>query len=252
MSAGSTCRTAAGTPTSITISTPSGRTGSGWRDLQVKLEGDAALDVLKNFTQRWQALIDFDASSPCKPANVVNGMEKPFKVPTHVRAFDEPGPLVQITRTWPPASCHASLPVKPFVAETGELGSLDSYLKAIRRASKFILINDQYFFGVEIAQAIREALLRPGGPEHAVILLPINLSEVEIVDPVIFKTRKRAIESLYYGATFEGPAPGPNQPHRYRVNPDDRAVAAGPDRDRDAGEPARRRDLRPFQDDGGR
>ena len=198
---------------------PERQDGAGWRDLQVKLEGDAALDVLKNFTQRWQTLIDFDASSPCKPVNVVNGMEKPFKVPTHVRAFDEPGPLVQVTRTWPPASCHASLPVKPFVAQTGELGTLDSYLKAIRRASKFILINDQYFFGVEIAQAIREALLRPGGPDHAVILLPMNLSEVEIVDPVIFKTRKRAIESLYYGASFEGPAPGPNQPHRYRVNP---------------------------------
>lgn len=199
---------------------PERQEGSGWRDVQVKIEGDAALDVLKNFTQRWQALIDFDASSPCKPANVVNNMSKPFKVPTHVRVFDEPGPLVQITRTWPPASCHASLPVKPFVGQNGELGALESYLKAIRRAKKFILINDQYLFGVEIAQAIREALLRPDGPECAMILLPMNLSEVEIVDPVIYKARKRALDTLFYGATFEGEVtPGPNEPHRYTVSP---------------------------------
>ncbi|HEX2125793.1 MAG TPA: phospholipase D-like domain-containing protein [Thermoleophilaceae bacterium] len=199
---------------------PERQEGSGWRDVQVKLEGDAALDVLRNFTQRWQALIDFDTSSPCKPANLVNNMARPFKVPSHVRVFDEPGPLVQITRTWPPASCHASLPVKPFVGQHGELGSLESYLKAIRRAKKFILINDQYLFGVELAQAIREALLRPDGPECAMILLPMNLSEVEIVDPVIYKARKRALDTLYYGATFEGGVtPGPNDPHRYTINP---------------------------------
>jgi phosphatidylserine/phosphatidylglycerophosphate/cardiolipin synthase-like enzyme len=199
---------------------PERQEGSGWRDVQIKIEGDATLDVLKNFTQRWQALIDFDSSSPCKPANVVNNMNKPFKVPTHVRAFDEPGPLVQITRTWPPASCHASLPIKPFIGQNGEFGSLESYLKAIRRAKKFILINDQYLFGVEIAQAIREALLRPDGPECVMILLPMNLSEVEIVDPVIYKARRRAIDTLFYGATFEGGVtPGPNEPHRYKINP---------------------------------
>ena len=71
---------------------PERQEGSGWRDVQIKLEGDAALDVLKNFTQRWQALIDFDASSPCRPANVVNNMSKPFKVPTHVRALRRTGP----------------------------------------------------------------------------------------------------------------------------------------------------------------
>jgi phosphatidylserine/phosphatidylglycerophosphate/cardiolipin synthase-like enzyme len=199
---------------------PDRQEGAGWRDVQVKLEGDAALDVLKNFTQRWQALIDFDASSLCRPANVVNGMDKPFKTPTHVRALDEPGPLVQVTRTWPPASCHAGLPIKPFVSQRGEFGSLDSYLKAIHRSKKFILINDQYMFGVELAQAIREALLRPDGPECAMILLPMNLSEVEVVDPVIYKARKRALDTLYYGAVFEGGVtPGPNDPHRYKVNP---------------------------------
>jgi phosphatidylserine/phosphatidylglycerophosphate/cardiolipin synthase-like enzyme len=200
---------------------PERQEGSGWRDVQVKLEGDAALDVLKNFTQRWQALIDFDASSPCKPANVVNNMGRPFQVPTHVRVYDEPGPLVQITRTWPPASCHATLPVKPFVGQNGELGTLESYLKAIRRAKKFILINDQYLFGVEIALAIRDALLREDGPqcECAMILLPMNLSEVDIVDPVIYKTRKRALDALFFGATFEGDVtPEPNKPPRYKIN----------------------------------
>jgi phosphatidylserine/phosphatidylglycerophosphate/cardiolipin synthase-like enzyme len=199
---------------------PERQEGTGWRDVQMKIEGDAALDVLKNFTQRWQSLIDFDSSSPCKPVNVVNNMDKPFTVPTHVQIFPEPGPMVQITRTWPPASCHAGLGAKPFVHQNGELGTLESYLKAIRRAKKFILINDQYLFGVQIAQAIREALLRPDGPECAMILLPMNLSEVEVVDPVIYKARKRALDTLYYGAAFEGGTePLPTQPHRYTVNP---------------------------------
>lgn len=199
---------------------PERQNGSGWRDVQMKIEGDAALDVLKNFTQRWQSLIDFAPSSLCKPVNLVNNMEKKIKVPTHLGVFDEQGPLIQITRTWPPASCHAGVGLKPFVDQNGELGSLESYLKAIRRAKKFILINDQYLFGIEIALAIRKALLRPDGPECAMILLPMNLQEVDIVDPVIFKTRKRAFDALFYGAEFEGGVtPGPNDPHRYKVNP---------------------------------
>lgn len=199
---------------------PERQNGGGWRDVQIKIEGGAALDVLKNFTQRWKALVDFDASSLCKPANVVNGMEKAFKVPKHLIDLGEPGPLTQVTRTWPPASCHAGLGSTAFVGQDGELGALESYLKAIRNARKFILINDQYLFGIEIAQAIREALLRPDGPECAMIMLPINLSEVEIVDPVIYKTRKRAFDTLFYGAAFEGgAAPDPTDPHRYEVNP---------------------------------
>lgn len=200
---------------------PERQNGDGWRDVQVKLEGDAALDVLKNFTQRWNALSAFHQDSYCRPVNVVAEMDRKIKVPKKLIDLGEPGPLVQITRTWPPASCHAKQPSEDaFVGPDGELGSLESYLKAIRKARKYILINDQYYFGLEIAQAMHEALLRPDGPDCAIIMLPMNLSEFPLVDPLIYKTRKRAFDTLFYGATLEdGGDPGPNHPHYYAVNP---------------------------------
>ncbi|HRW11371.1 MAG TPA: phospholipase D-like domain-containing protein, partial [Caldilineaceae bacterium] len=115
----------------------------------------------------------------------------------------EPGPFVQITRTIPPRSCYASAHVptaKRFVGDEGELGSLRTYLDLLRRARKYIVINDQYLFSPEITKALHEALLNDDGPEFVVILLPKNIAESPTVDPLFFKWRRRAFHVLFYGA----------------------------------------------------
>lgn len=202
---------------------PERQRGKGWFDAQMKLVGEAAIDVLRNFKQRWEALSEFTGDSPCRPINSVPGLGGAISIPSPLVEeydLDEPGPFVQITRTISPASCYSQIldPKKSFVDDKGELGSYHTYLKAIARARKFILINDQYLFSEEITSAIHDALLKPDGPECAIIVLPKDLSENDLVDPMIFKVRQRALSALLYGAEREGSGPiDLNQPQRYRV-----------------------------------
>ncbi|MCB0108383.1 MAG: hypothetical protein KDE53_20825, partial [Caldilineaceae bacterium] len=183
---------------------PERQNGSGWHDVQMKIDGDGVIDLLRNFKQRWEVLEDFLGVDGCEPVNggdVIIGDE--IKLPTTLELPTEPGPFVQITRTIPPHSCYASTHVptaKRFVGDEGELGSLRTYLDLIRRARKYIVINDQYLFSPEINKALHEALLNDDGPEFVVILLPKNIAESPIVDPLFFKWRRRAFHALFYGA----------------------------------------------------
>jgi hypothetical protein len=206
---------------------PERMAGKGWYDVQMKVEGEAALDVLRNFKHRWEALYEFTQDpikfAECIPLGDAPNLDQPISLPSV--PLPGGGPFLQITRTVPPQSCYASLSTQRyFVDEAGELGSYRTYLQAIERARKFILINDQYLFGEEIALAIHQALQREDGPEYAVILLPKNLNESDLVDPVIYKLRKRALYTLYYGAELqnvsetEARPPRENEPHRYHVH----------------------------------
>jgi phosphatidylserine/phosphatidylglycerophosphate/cardiolipin synthase-like enzyme len=207
---------------------PERMSGSGWHDVQMRIEGSGGLDMLRNFKQRWEALNIFETQpvDDCRPLNVVPDMDVAIKLPKSEDLVkqDNPGHFLHITRTIPPDSCYAQLatlgfPDQHFVDEDGELGSLFSYIKAIKNARKYILINDQYFFSVEITSAIHEALLKQDGPECAIICLPRKLNEAEIVDPLIFKVRRRALNALFYGATpVDASAPMETAPQRYNVN----------------------------------
>lgn len=210
---------------------PERQSGGGWHDVQMKIVGDGALDVLRNFEQRWEALASLATVPDCMPIstgiNIGDKVPLPGEsgVPAELELPDEPGPFVQITRTIPPRSCYTNPVVPPdkrFVGEEGELGSLQTYLDMIRQARKFIVIHDQYLFSPEITLAIHEALSHKDGPEFAVIVLPKNLNEADIVDPLFYKIRQRAFHTLFYGAELEGVADPENYPitapHRYRVN----------------------------------
>jgi phosphatidylserine/phosphatidylglycerophosphate/cardiolipin synthase-like enzyme len=200
--------------------------GKGWHDVHMRIEGSAGLDVLLNFKQRWEALNIFETQGleDCRPLNVVpeSELSKSIKVPKPegLIKHDNPGHFLQITRTIAPDSCYTQVfGDKRFVDENGELGSLFSYIKAIENARKYILINDQYLFSVEITNAIHEALLKKDGPEFAIICLPKKLNESDIVDPLIYKVRKRALNALFYGATpIDASAPMETAPQRYNVN----------------------------------
>lgn len=201
--------------------------GSGWHDVQMRIEGQAAIDVLRNFKQRWEALNVFEqlGDEDCRPINTVPNMGEPIPMPSNLITQPEPGHFMQITRTISPDSCFSKLaadgfPDKHFVDADGELGSLFGYLKAIANARKYILINDQYLFSVEITTAIHDALAKEDGPDFAIICLPKNLNESDLVDPMIYKVRKRALHALFYGARLADnpPLPMETDPQRYNIN----------------------------------
>ena len=187
------------------------RQGGRWFDFMVKISGEAALDVLLNFKQRWISIPKFvDDLANCRPKNlseeIEDELEKPFSIPKDdgLELNDEEA-FIQINRTIPPFSCYANLGIgtasEVFVEAGGELGCLESYKKAIASARKFIIINDQYFFNQEITLLLHNALKSENGPEFVIVVLPQNLQESELVDPLFYKIRERAINTLYYGGT---------------------------------------------------
>ncbi len=189
------------------------RQGEKKYDVQLKIDGEAAWDVLRNFHHRWKGISQFFKRTDeiCQPLNsseqllaevnsrfvVTDVEEEPVKFPKN-EAF------VQINRTIPPFSCYANDNVAPIAdivvdKEKGELGSHASYLKGISNAKKFILINEQYFFSPEVATAVRDALVRSDGPQFAIIVLPMKLSENKHIDPLFFKLREKMFNVIRYG-----------------------------------------------------
>jgi len=206
------------------------RQGGKWWDVQVRIDGPAAIDVLRNFAQRWWAIgafikeaenfpNKFEGCVPVDaPPEIRTDTQKMLKLPTVVQLVRPANPAgsIQITRTCPPKSCHSKIapPQQPpgvpepqgTIAENGELGSLASYIKAIGMARRFVLINDQYFFSPEIALALHEALTRQDGPSFAVIMLPKDLSEFDKIDPMLFKVREKSLHILFHGGSWTAPS----------------------------------------------
>ncbi|XP_057978431.1 phospholipase D alpha 4 [Malania oleifera] len=103
-----------------------------WHDVHASIVGEAAVDVLKNFEQRW--------SKQCDPS---------LLVPTSL--FNQPSPAgissqrewtVQVFRSIDHVSAsHLSKNL------TVERSIHEAYVEAIRRADRFIYIENQYFIG---------------------------------------------------------------------------------------------------------
>lgn len=198
------------------------RQSTGQNDVQMKITGDAAWDVLQNFRHRWKGMHHFlnDPDVICNPVNSSAELEadvaQDFFIPDpeHCRIkYPKTSPaFIQVNRTIPPFTCFSTEPIDAIDGiivdrEKGELGSMASYKKGIERARKFIFITEQYFYSSEIAVAVRDALLRNDGPEFAIIVLPLVLDESAYVDPLYFKLRQKILNILRYGYTTINNAP---------------------------------------------
>ncbi len=196
------------------------RPGGTWMDCHMKIEGQAARDVLRNFKQRWEALgaISGDAQleQVYAPKNASDDLtaalqtDIPIPDDSHLLIPECPNALVQVNRTISPSSPHAQIATSsgPFVSDQGEDGILQSYLQAIDNARRFILICEQYFYSDELALALHSALQKPEGPAFAILVLPKNIDEDVMIDPVLFRMRRRAIQCLLYGGHDNSSAGG--------------------------------------------
>ncbi|KAG0479485.1 hypothetical protein HPP92_010343 [Vanilla planifolia] len=122
-----------------------------WHDLHSKIEGSAAWDVLANFEHRWKK------QSPEHLSNCllnIHSMQDIFPFPSEFTTGDSWN--VQVFRSIDDASV-VGFPSKPQEASKMGLTSgknlvIDqsihsAYIEAIRRAKRFIYIENQYFFG---------------------------------------------------------------------------------------------------------
>jgi phosphatidylserine/phosphatidylglycerophosphate/cardiolipin synthase-like enzyme len=123
------------------------RDGLNWHDLCLRLEGDAASDVGRNFVQRWNAVTGENISLPA----------------AEIRDQTAHCAPVQIVRTIPAK-------LYPF-APDGEFGIAWTYQQAIRNARRFIYLENQYLWSPAVVNELIDALKRVEDPEFRIVLV---------------------------------------------------------------------------------
>lgn len=121
------------------------RTGLGWHDTAVRLEGPIVADVAQHFAMRWRATADEDLPEPVSPAEVDGGLE------------------AQLVRTVPERLYDP--------CRHGEWSILESYLRALRAAERFIYLESQFLWSPEVCFVLAEKLRRPPSEDFRVIVV---------------------------------------------------------------------------------
>jgi phosphatidylserine/phosphatidylglycerophosphate/cardiolipin synthase-like enzyme len=116
------------------------RVGIGWHDACLRIEGPAAADVAEHFRLRWP-----------------HALERP-------RAVDGAGGIEsQIVRTVPERIYDG--------LREGEFTILESYLRGIRAAERFVYLESQFLWAPEIVQCLSDKLREPPRDDFRVVVL---------------------------------------------------------------------------------
>ncbi|KAL5156688.1 Phospholipase D alpha 4 [Glycine soja] len=143
-----------------------------WHDAHASVTGDAAWDVLTNFEQRWTKQCD---ASLLVPANTLENL-----IPTCSSPPKERNWKVQVYRSIDHVSAS-----QLFRKLTVERSIHEAYVEAIRRADRFVYIENQYFIGgCHLWQKDRHSGCR-------------NLIPVEIALKVVSKIKARERFAVY-------------------------------------------------------
>jgi phosphatidylserine/phosphatidylglycerophosphate/cardiolipin synthase-like enzyme len=116
----------------------------GWHDVGTRVRGPAVIDVHDHFALRWRELSGEELERPPAPA----------------AAGDH---TVQVVRTVA-ESMYDSVP-------TGESRILESYVRAIRGAQRFIYLENQFLWAPEVVDLLAEKLRRPPCDEFRIVVV---------------------------------------------------------------------------------
>jgi phosphatidylserine/phosphatidylglycerophosphate/cardiolipin synthase-like enzyme len=116
----------------------------GWHDVTARIAGPAVQDVAENFAMRWQAITG-EALPPVATPSPAGDIE------------------VQVVRTVPDGTY-------PHLRR-GNFRILESYLRALRAAQRFIYLENQFLWSPEILAVLREKLARPPTPDFRLVLV---------------------------------------------------------------------------------
>jgi phosphatidylserine/phosphatidylglycerophosphate/cardiolipin synthase-like enzyme len=125
------------------------RDGVGWHDSCSRLEGPVVADVARHFVTRWRTVADEPVPDPPRLAPLDGGVE------------------AQLVRTVPAGLYE---PVCD-----GEWTVLESYLRALRAAERFVYLESQFLWSPEITFVLADKLRHPPSDEfRVVVLLPAH------------------------------------------------------------------------------
>jgi phosphatidylserine/phosphatidylglycerophosphate/cardiolipin synthase-like enzyme len=116
----------------------------GWHDVGTRVRGPAILDVHDHFSLRWRELTGEELERPAVPAAA--GQSR-----------------VQVVRTVA-EDMYQAVPV-------GEFRVLESYVRAIRSAQRFIYLENQFLWAPEIVDLLADKLRRPPCNEFRIVVL---------------------------------------------------------------------------------
>jgi phosphatidylserine/phosphatidylglycerophosphate/cardiolipin synthase-like enzyme len=119
----------------------------GWHDAACLVRGPVVADVAEHFRERWHNVTHDELPRPKRPR----------------RAGDVE---LQVVRTVP-EQVYPSIP--------GDFRILEAYVRALRSAERLIYLENQFLWSSEIAEILREKVLRPPRDDfRIVLLLPAN------------------------------------------------------------------------------
>jgi phosphatidylserine/phosphatidylglycerophosphate/cardiolipin synthase-like enzyme len=122
------------------------RASVGWHDASARIEGPAVSDVAEHFRMRWQEVTG-ETLPPVAAQPRIGGVE------------------LQIVRTIPERTYKA--------VPQGDFRILESYVRALRSAQRFIYLENQFLWSPEIAAILADKLSHPPDPNfRLVVLLP--------------------------------------------------------------------------------
>ncbi len=141
-------------------------------DLMVRIEGPAVSDLIDNFADRWtQSVAGRRRSWLGRLVDWVRRALGNDDYPAIERSKALPEVCgdhwVQVVRTTP----------------GGEEGILETYLRAIRNARRYIYIENQYFRSPIIGEALRDALQANPRLRVVVVVRPVNDGKRSFLDP---------------------------------------------------------------------
>ncbi|WP_447005982.1 phospholipase D-like domain-containing protein [Saccharothrix isguenensis] len=116
----------------------------GWHDLGTRLEGPVVADVAEHFRQRWQEIAGEPLPRPTPPAPVGSSS-------------------AQLVRTVPERTYE--------FADRGDFSLLDSYLRALRSATRLVYLENQFLWSPEITEVLIEKLRTPPDPRFRVVMV---------------------------------------------------------------------------------
>jgi phosphatidylserine/phosphatidylglycerophosphate/cardiolipin synthase-like enzyme len=120
------------------------RANVGWHDACARIEGPAVSDVAEHFRMRWHEVTG-ETLARVRPAIAVGDLE------------------VQIVRTVP-EHVYTATP-------NGDFSILESYLRALQAAERFIYIENQFLWSPEIEAVLRNKISNPPCSDFRLLLL---------------------------------------------------------------------------------
>lgn len=141
-----------------------------WHDVQVAIQGPAVYDVETVFRERWSDPAPLSRAPWRRLADLLRRLDSsadplPPQGPPPPPAGNH---TVQLLRTYPDLGRRRGYPF----AKDGERSVARGYRKAVRRAEHLIYVEDQYFWGHDVARIFLEQL-RARPELHLIVVVPL-------------------------------------------------------------------------------